>query len=110
MHESRSISRRFCRLEAGRAFPQRAVCTSADLHSRRVEDNTPYLLGSGYADLGTDAPYLEVHGEADQYGKPRLQPRCANGDGQLRNGMRRRLALAFSAEAQPGSAPDGIRV
>ena len=60
--------------------------------------------------LGTDAPYLEVHGEADQYGKPRLQPRCANGDGQLRNGMRRRLALAFSAEAQPGSAPDGIRV
>jgi len=37
--------------------PQRAVCTTAGLHSRRVEDNAPYLLGSRYADLGTDAPY-----------------------------------------------------
>ena len=38
--------------EAGRAYPQRAVWTSAGLHSRRVEDNTPYLLSSGYAELG----------------------------------------------------------
>ena len=43
IHENRSLSRRLCRSEAGRACPQRAVCTSADLHSRRVEDNTPYL-------------------------------------------------------------------
>jgi len=35
-------------------------CTSAGLHSRRVEDNTPGLLGSGSADLGTDAPYLRA--------------------------------------------------
>ena len=26
-------------------------CTSAGLHSRRVEDNIPYILCSGYADL-----------------------------------------------------------
>ena len=26
------------------------------LHSRRVEDNTPYLLGSGYADLELTRP------------------------------------------------------
>src|SRR5712671_4868867 len=31
-------------------------CTSAGLHSRRVEDNTPYLLGSGYADLELTRP------------------------------------------------------
>src|SRR5438045_3962410 len=31
-------------------------CTSAGLHSRRVADNIPYLLGSGYADLGQMRP------------------------------------------------------
>ena len=38
IHENRSLSRRLCRSEAGRACPQRAVRMSADLHSRPVED------------------------------------------------------------------------
>src|SRR5439155_19562227 len=41
----------------------RRGCTSAGLHARRVEDNTPYLLGSGYADLGQTRPTLRANGQ-----------------------------------------------
>ena len=35
----------------------------------------PISFGSGYADLGTDAPYLEVHGEGES--RPRVRKSCA---------------------------------
>jgi len=46
------------RSEAGRACTQRAGCTSAGLHSRRVEDNTPSSLVPAMP-FWDDTPYLD---------------------------------------------------